>query len=87
MVVTHQDAEKLRVSMADFDHALLYDLKPSFGISDKQLDSYVYNGEFTGITAKDPPHQVFPIYRYHPLGAVSTGNPGCREGGNAGGGQ
>ena len=30
--------------MVDFEHALQYDLKPAFGISDKQLDSYVYNG-------------------------------------------
>lgn len=44
VTVTHQDAEQLRVTKMDFEHALLYDLKPAFGISDEQLDSYVYNG-------------------------------------------
>lgn len=33
------------VTRMDFEHALLYDLKPAFGISEEQLDSYVYNGE------------------------------------------
>ena len=47
MTVTHEDAERLRVTGADFEHALLYDLKPAFGISEEQLDSYVYNGEIT----------------------------------------
>ena len=44
-MVTHEDAEKLMVTMADFEHALTYDIKPAFGISDDQLDSYVFNGE------------------------------------------
>ena len=42
--MTTKEAEALRVTMSDFDHALLYDLKPAFGISDKQLDNYVLNG-------------------------------------------
>ena len=45
VMVTHEDAEKLTVTMADFEHALTYDIKPAFGISDEQLDSYVFNGE------------------------------------------
>ena len=44
--MTHEEADRLRVSMMDFDHALLHDLKPAFGISDKQLDNYVYNGRW-----------------------------------------
>jgi hypothetical protein len=44
VTVTHEDADRLRITRADFEHALLYDLKPAFGISEKQLDSYVYNG-------------------------------------------
>ena len=44
LTVTHEDADRLKVTMMDFEHALLYDLKPAFGISDEQLDSYVYNG-------------------------------------------
>ena len=43
--VTTKEAEALKVTMSDFDHALLYDLKPAFGISDEQLDNYVLNGE------------------------------------------
>ena len=45
MTVTHEDADRLKVTMVDFNHALLHDLKPAFGISDEQLDNYVYNGE------------------------------------------
>lgn len=45
MSITHEEARKLKVAMKDFDHALLYDLKPAFGISDEQLDRYVYNGK------------------------------------------
>ena len=43
-MVTHEDAEKLTVTKADFEHALTYDIKPAFGISDEQLDNYVFNG-------------------------------------------
>lgn len=55
--VTHEEAERLRIGMKDFDHALLYDLKPAFGISDKQLDGYVYNGKShsTKYSALAPP--------------------------------
>ena len=42
--MTTQEAEALRVTKDDFEHALLYDIKPAFGISDKQLDNYVLNG-------------------------------------------
>lgn len=40
-----EDADLLRVTAADFEHALQFDLKPAFGISDEQLDTYVFNGE------------------------------------------
>jgi vesicle-fusing ATPase len=42
--VTKEDAEKLRVNMGDFCHALEFDVKPAFGISEEQLDNYAYNG-------------------------------------------
>ena len=45
VAVGRAEAEKLMVTMADFEHALQYDLKPAFGISDEQLDRYVFNGE------------------------------------------
>ena len=43
--VSLEDADLLRVTAADFEHALQFDLKPAFGISDEQLDTYVFNGE------------------------------------------
>ena len=42
--VTKEDAEKLRVKMGDFSHALEFDVKPAFGISEEQLDNYALNG-------------------------------------------
>ena len=42
--VGREEAEKLRVTVDDFEHALQYDIKPAFGISDEQLDRYVFNG-------------------------------------------
>ncbi len=42
--VTTEEAEALRITRADFEHALAFDLKPAFGVSDKQLESYVLNG-------------------------------------------
>jgi len=42
--VSLEDADLLRVTAADFEHALQFDLKPAFGISDEQLDTYVFNG-------------------------------------------
>lgn len=39
-----EEAENLKVTMDDFEHALEYDVKPAFGISDEQLDRYVFNG-------------------------------------------
>ena len=47
--MTHEEADRLKITKADFDHALLYDLKPAFGISEEQLDSYVYNGTIGGV--------------------------------------
>ena len=44
VVVGREEAERLIITKADFDHALQYDLKPAFGISDEQLDRYVFNG-------------------------------------------
>lgn len=44
VLVGRAEAEQLKVTMEDFDHALQYDLKPAFGISDEQLDRYVFNG-------------------------------------------
>ena len=46
MLVGRAEAEQLKVTMEDFDHALQYDLKPAFGISDEQLDRYVFNGVY-----------------------------------------
>ena len=42
--MTKEDTEKLRVNMGDFSHALEFDVKPAFGISEEQLDNYAYNG-------------------------------------------
>lgn len=45
--MTHEEAEHLKVTKVDFEHALLYDLKPAFGVSDKQLEVHVHNGKFS----------------------------------------
>ena len=42
VTVSAEDAEGLKVTMADFQYAL-NDVKPAFGI--QQLDNYVFNGE------------------------------------------
>ncbi len=42
--VTTEEAEALKITRVDFEHALSFDLKPAFGVSDKQLESYVLNG-------------------------------------------
>ena len=42
--MTKEEAEKLRVTMVDFSHALEFDVKPAFGISEEQLDNYAFNG-------------------------------------------
>jgi vesicle-fusing ATPase len=42
--VNTKDAESVVVSRYDFEHALNYDIKPAFGVSEEQLDSYVKNG-------------------------------------------
>ncbi len=42
--VTAEEAQALRITRPDFEHALEYDIKPAFGISDKQLENYVLNG-------------------------------------------
>lgn len=44
MTVSVEDAERLKVTMADFDHAIQFDVKPAFGISDEQLENYVFKG-------------------------------------------
>ena len=44
MLVGRNDAEKLIVTNADFEHGLQFDVKPAFGISEEQLDRYVFNG-------------------------------------------
>ena len=44
VLVGRAEAEQLKITVEDFDHALQYDLKPAFGISDEQLDRYVFNG-------------------------------------------
>ncbi len=99
VTVTHEDADRLRVTMMDFDHALLYDLKPAFGISDKQLDSYVYNGTLLYQIPK--PIDIIIVCtvlfvcvcvcivcvcRGDPLGAQGAGDPGPWEGGSVCGG-
>ncbi len=40
--MTREEAEALRITRKDFERAL--DLKPAFGVSDKQLESYVLDG-------------------------------------------
>ncbi|CAI8035307.1 Vesicle-fusing ATPase [Geodia barretti] len=44
VLVGRNDAEKLIVTNADFEHGLQFDVKPAFGISEEQLDRYVFNG-------------------------------------------
>ena len=44
VTVSVEDAERLKVTMADFDHAIQFDVKPAFGISDEQLENYVFKG-------------------------------------------
>ena len=43
--VGRSEAEKLLVTTEDFEHGLQYDVKPAFGISEEQLDRYVFNGQ------------------------------------------
>ena len=43
--VDHAEADKLVVTRADFQYALEHDIKPAFGISEKELDFYVRNGK------------------------------------------
>ena len=43
--VGRSEAEKLMVTTEDFEHGLQYDVKPAFGISEEQLDRYVFNGQ------------------------------------------
>ncbi|KAL5479600.1 hypothetical protein EMCRGX_G023144 [Ephydatia muelleri] len=42
--VGFKEAEALKVTKEDFEFAFAHDVKPAFGVSDKQLNSYVYNG-------------------------------------------
>ena len=44
MQVDYKEAENLRVTKEDFEFALQHDIKPAFGISEQQLDSYITNG-------------------------------------------
>ena len=44
VLVGREEAERLVVTKDDFEHALQFDIKPAFGISDEQLDRYVFNG-------------------------------------------
>lgn len=83
--ITHEEARKLKVAMKDFDHALLYDLKPAFGISDEQLDRYVYNGVIPwGCKVQDiidkgrKAVQVVTSSQRNPLASMLLrGLPGC----------
>ena len=45
MSVGFKEAEALKVVKEDFEYAFQHDVKPAFGVSDKQLNSYVYNGK------------------------------------------
>ena len=38
-----KEAEALKVTKEDFEFAFAHDIKQAFGVSDKQLNSYVYN--------------------------------------------
>ncbi len=53
MSVTTQEAQALRVTREDFEHALAHDIKPAFGISDKQLDNFVLNGVCVCVCEKE----------------------------------
>lgn len=44
VTVSVEDAERLKVTMVDFEHAIQFDVKPAFGISDEQLENYVFKG-------------------------------------------
>jgi len=44
--VNQNATESLKVTMADFRHALLHDVKPAFGISTEELELHVANGIF-----------------------------------------
>ena len=45
------------VTDADFEHGLQYDVKPAFGISEEQLDRYVFNGscKYMFVCKVEPP--------------------------------
>ena len=42
--ITAEDAEKLLVSEADFEHAIQHDIKPACGVSKEYFDRYIRNG-------------------------------------------
>ena len=60
-----EEADKLKVTKADFDYALENDIKPAFGISDDELDRYVKNG-------KDWAHYQH-MYVSHCIGIIRWG--------------
>lgn len=83
--VTTEEAEALKVRKDDFEHALSVDIKPAFGISDNQLDSYVLNGilpwgprvdEILDI-GKAAVRQVSESQRTPLVSVLLRGNPGC----------
>ncbi|CAI8035308.1 Vesicle-fusing ATPase [Geodia barretti] len=85
VLVGRNDAEKLIVTNADFEHGLQFDVKPAFGISEEQLDRYVFNGiipwgdnvgeiEEMGRTAIQ---QIRTSVRTPLVSLLLRGDPGC----------
>ena len=58
VTVSVEDAERLKVTMADFDHAIQFDVKPAFGISDEQLENYVFKGGKLGSVVSCDSHVI-----------------------------
>ena len=75
--VSAEDAAKLRISKADFDNALLHDVKPAYGVSEEEFDRYIRSGLLNNI--RDAPFSnkrwkqlhFFPS-RHHRMGEART---------------
>ena len=39
----------MRISKADFDNALLHDVKPAYGVSEEEFDRYIRSGLLNNI--------------------------------------
>ena len=61
VAVGRSDAENLVVTKDDFEHGLLHDIKPAFGISEEELDRYVFNGKLTGTSSMYTTYIALPL--------------------------